>query len=114
MNLNLLFIISIIFASLIEYGGDASFKLYTKYNSNLWLLSGIAFYAILVGFIIMILKYANVMHMNISWDAVSVLIETVLAFLLLGETLSGYFQYFGFFFILLGLVFMNIEGKSYQ
>lgn len=114
MNLNLIFIGSIILASLVEYGGDASFKLYNKYNSNWWLLSGILFYLILIAFIIMILKYANVMHMNISWDAVSVVLETILAFILLGETLSGYFQYFGFFFIVLGLIFMNIEGKSYK
>ena len=113
-KLNILFIISIILASLFEYGGDASFKLFNKYNSYWWLFFGILCYIVLIGFIIMILKYANVMHMNISWDVISIIIETILAYLLLGEVLRGFNQYFGFFLIILGLVFMNLDQMSYK
>ena len=113
-KLNILFIFSIIFASLVEYGGDASFKLFNKYNSYGWLLLGIICYVILIGFLIDILKYANVMHMNISWDVISIILETLLAWLLLGEALRGFNQYFGFFLIFTGIIFMNLDQMSYK
>ncbi len=111
---NWIFLLSIFFASLVEYGGDASFKLYATTNSYGWLSLGIFFYILLVCFIIAILKYSNVMQMNIQWDAMSVILETLLAYILLKETLSGYNQYIGFGFIILGMILMNIGESSYN
>ena len=111
---NIFFLIQILFASIIEYFGDASFKLYTTTNSTKYLISGILFYIILILTLIQILSYANVMQMNIQWDALSVIIETALAYFLLKETLSGVTQYVGFIFIILGLIIMSFSDKSYS
>jgi hypothetical protein len=54
------------------------------------------------------------MQMNIQWDAMSVILETLLAYILLKETLSGYNQYIGFGFIILGMILMNIGESSYN
>jgi multidrug transporter EmrE-like cation transporter len=75
---------------------------------------GLIAYAIVMYFLIQILKYANVMQMNISWDAVSVIVETALAYYLLHETLSGVTQYVGFIMIILGMVFMGIGKQAYK
>ena len=111
---NIKFILSILLASIIEYGGDASLKLYATTDSYWWLLSGIMFYIMLVGFLIVILKYSNVMQMNIQWDALSVILETLLAYVLLKETLSGVPQYIGFVLIVTGFIFMNLGKSSYN
>jgi len=52
--------------------------------------------------------------MNIQWDAVSAIIETVLAYLFLKETLSGVTQYIGFILIILGIIFMNLGKYNYK
>ena len=54
------------------------------------------------------------MHMNIQWDALSVILETLLAYIFLKETLRGYNQYIGFIFIIIGLILMNIGESSYN
>ena len=111
---NIIFLLTITFASLVEYLGDSSFKLYNKYDSLPWLLSGIFSYIALVVILIYVLKYSNVMHMNINWDAISVILETLLAYILLKETLSSNWQIAGFTFIVIGLLLMNIEGTGYM
>lgn len=111
---NIIFLLLVFFASLVEYFGDASFKLFNKENSNFYLFTGIFSYIILVLFLIYILKFANVMQMNINWDAISVILETVLAYIFLQETLSSKYQVAGFIFIVLGLILMNFEGTGYE
>ena len=111
---NLSFLLQVFFASLVEYIGDSSFKLYTRLKSNWYFLLGIIAYIILVFQLIKILSYSNVMQMNIQWDAISVILETILAYLLLGEILSEKNQWIGFFLIVSGLIFMNIGKRGYK
>jgi multidrug transporter EmrE-like cation transporter len=111
---NLQFFGEITGASIIEYIGDASFKLYTRLNSHFYLLLGIFSYIFLVFILIHILKYSNVLQMNIQWDAMSVILESLLAYILLGEVFSEPTQWIGFFLIISGLIFMNIGKSSYK
>lgn len=111
---NLQFLTDVTMASIVEYIGDASFKLYARLSYSPYLLLGIIAYIGLVAYLIKILKYANVMQMNLQWDAISALIETILAYILLGETLTGIGQYIGFFFIITGLMLMNFSGIGYK
>jgi multidrug transporter EmrE-like cation transporter len=111
---NLFFFFQILFASIIEFIGDASFKIYSRMNSHLALLTGIISYILLIYMLIEILKYSNVMQMNIQWDALSVILETLFAYILFRETLSGYPQYIGFFMIITGLIIMNMGTHSYN
>ena len=108
------FFIHILIASLIEYGGDASLKMYATTNSLGFLALGIFCYSLLVLSLIYILKYSNVMQMNIQWDALSVILETLLAYFFLKETLNGTSQYIGFFLIVTGLICMNLGASSYN
>lgn len=112
MATNLQFLTQVTGASIIEYIGDASFKMYTRINSQWYLLLGILSYIILVYMLIHILKYSNVLQMNIQWDAMSVILESLLAYLLLGEVFSDSTQWIGFFLIITGLIVMNIGKKS--
>jgi len=111
---NLFFFLQILFASIIEFIGDASFKIYAKVHSHLALLVGIMSYILLIYMLTEILKYSNVMQMNIQWDALSVILETLFAYILFRETLSGYPQYIGFFMIITGLIIMNMGKHSYK
>ena len=114
MTTNLQFLGQITGASIIEYIGDASFKIYSRINSHFYLLLGIFSYIILVFILIHILKYSNVLQMNIQWDAMSVILESLLAYLLLGEVFSEPTQWIGFFLIITGLIVMNIGKSSYK
>jgi multidrug transporter EmrE-like cation transporter len=108
------FVLDVLLVTLLEYVGDSSLKVYARNGSNTHLFIGLIAYAIVMYFLIQILKYANVMQMNISWDAVSVIVETALAYYLLHETLSGVTQYVGFIMIILGMVFMGIGKQAYK
>ena len=114
MATNLQFLSQITFASLVEYLGDASFKMYARLHSHWYLLFGIISYIILVYMLIHILSYSNVLQMNLQWDAMSVILESLLAYILLGEILSEPTQYIGFFLIVSGLIIMNLGKSSYQ
>lgn len=114
MTTNLQFLGQITFASIIEYIGDSSFKMYVRLKSNWFLLLGVIAYIILIFQLINILKYSNVMQMNIQWDAMSVILETLFAYLLLGEVLSEPSQWIGFLLIVSGLIVMNLGKSSYK
>ena len=94
----------------IEFLGDASLKLYTRGGSKVYLLGGILAYAIMVAALVYILKISNVAFMNLEWDGLSTILETLLAFLVLHETLSNSSQYAGMVFIILGVILLN-RGK---
>jgi multidrug transporter EmrE-like cation transporter len=111
---NFKFLWDIIVLSSVEFIGDSSFKKYATTDSKNVLMVGIIAYMIVIYLLIKILKYANVMHTNITWDAVSLLIESLLAYLLLKESLSGPFQIIGFILIVIGLAFMGMAKYMYK
>jgi uncharacterized membrane protein len=49
-----------------------------------------------------------------TMDAMSVILESLLAYLLLGEVFSEPTQWIGFFLIITGLIVMNIGKSSYN
>jgi multidrug transporter EmrE-like cation transporter len=112
--MSLIFIVIIIFAALLEYIGDSNFKLYARSSNNNYLLIGTLAYIVMIGVIIKILKdYANVMYMNGMWDATSIILETLLAYIFLKETLSNKYQLVGFVFVIIGVVLMNVGDIPY-
>lgn len=100
----------IIGASILEYAGDANFKHYARLNDVKYLIFGLIIYFIMVMLLIYLLKKSNVMYMNSLWDATSIIIETLLAFLLLNETMSNNYQYGGLVLVIIGILMLNI-GK---
>lgn len=88
MTNKFLTILFIIFASLIEYFGDSNLKYYARTNELKYLFLGTNFYLIIVGLLVYILKFVNVSYMNLSWDGTSAILETLLAFILMGSNSS--------------------------
>lgn len=111
--MNILFIIIIIFASLLEYVGDSNFKFYARSSDNKYLVYGTIAYILMVYTLVQILKSSNVMYMNVSWDAFSIILETLLAYLLLGEILDNRYQFVGFIFIVIGVILLNVGNVPY-
>jgi len=93
--------------SLIEYVGDSSARLYATTNdSNFWYIAAAAYVGVFQT-LIYILRTHNVLYTNVMWDGVSALIESALAYLLLGDRLDSPIQYFGALLIILGLFLIN-------
>lgn len=103
----------IVLVSLIEYVGDASLKEYARKNKMHSLILGIVAYSILIYGIIEILRQTNVIYMNTMWDSTSALIETILAMVFLGETLSNGIQYYGLAMIVSGIFLLNVGKIPY-
>ena len=108
------FLIHIVIVSFIEYIGDSSLKIYTRENKHHFLYIGLIAYMAMVFMLIKILGYANVIQMNIQWDAMSLIIETILAYIFLRETLTGATQYIAFLLVVSGLILMNFGKSSYN
>jgi multidrug transporter EmrE-like cation transporter len=99
---------TIALASVIEFIGDANFKAYARTDNWMNLLAGIAVYGVMIYVIIRALKRSNVAYMNVGWDGISAVIETLLAVLILHETLSNGIQWMG-----LALIVSGIFALSY-
>lgn len=108
-----IFIILILFAALLEYIGDSNIKHYARGNKNKNLVIGIIAYILIILMLIRLLRQSNVMYMNIMWDAVSIILETLLAFILLGETLDNNYQIAGGLLIIIGIILMTIGNIPY-
>ncbi len=100
----------IILASILEYLGDSNFKFFARESSVKAFGLGTMFYIALIYMLIKILSVSNVMYMNMLWDATSIVIETVLAYILLAERLDNIYQVIGFVIILIGILLLNV-GK---
>ena len=94
--------------STIEILGDFSLKNYANDKGISYLFSGIIGYIGVVIFLIVSLQGSSVLLVNTAWDGISTLIEGFAAYIILGERLDNYFQYVGFFFIVIGLFLLKI------
>lgn len=106
--MKILFLSTILLASILEFFGDASFKIFARTNDMTVLSGGIFVYALMIAVIISILRYSNVIYMNTLWDAVSIIVEATLGYMLLGERITNVYQLSGFGMIIIGIVLMNI------
>jgi len=105
------FFLIIIFLSLVEFVGDASFRQYAKDPKLLdRLLLGILAYIGVVLILIQSFKQANLIFTNGMWDGVSAAIGTILAVFILNESLTNGYQWSGLTLVILGIVLLNI-GK---
>ena len=89
--------------SAIEIYGDFAFRFYAQTNSNGWLFQGIIGYIGVVYFLIQSFRYNNVLYVNNMWDGASSIIESIAAYVLLGDRLKKPTQYVGIIMIMLGM-----------
>lgn len=97
--------------TLTEIIGDFGFSKFADTGSSAGLTQGFVGYAGVIWFLIKCLKGANVMWVNGMWDGVSGLLETIAAYVILGNRLEG-LQYVGIVLIVAGLFFLKRGGGT--
>jgi multidrug transporter EmrE-like cation transporter len=98
--------------SLTEIVGDFGYGNYADTGSLRGFLQGTFGYIGVVFFLIRSLRQGNVMYVNGMWDGMSGIIETIAAYLILGERLTSWMQYLGIVMIGIGLVFLKTMGGT--
>jgi multidrug transporter EmrE-like cation transporter len=97
--------------SLTEVFGDFALKKYANEGGITFLLYGILGYVGVVYFLVKSLEGSSVLMVNVAWDGISAFIESILAFVVLGERFSNPNQYIGIGLIVAGLFFLKIPLK---
>jgi multidrug transporter EmrE-like cation transporter len=97
--------------SLTEVFGDFALKKYANEGGLTFLVYGILGYVGVVYFLIKSLEGSSVLMVNVAWDGISAFIESLLAFIVLGERFSDPNQYIGVGLIVAGLFFLKIPLK---
>lgn len=98
--------------SLVEIIGDFGFERFADSNQMSGFIQGTVGYVGVVYFLIKSLKGGNVMYVNGMWDGISGILETMAAYIILGERLTSWVQYLGIVCISLGLVFLKAFGAT--
>jgi multidrug transporter EmrE-like cation transporter len=100
--------------SCIEIVGDFALKQYANKGGLAPLLVGIGGYIGVVGMLIVSLQGSTVLMVNGAWDGISALLESIIAYLYLGERFENYLEYVGLAFIVIGLYLLKIPwSKKY-
>jgi multidrug transporter EmrE-like cation transporter len=101
-------ILSLFYLSLVEIIGDFSLKEYAN-NTLAYpaLITGILSYIGVVYFLIVSLKGSTVLYVNGMWDGISALLESICAYVFLGERFKKTHQYIGLLFIIFGIILVK-------
>ena len=93
----------IILLSVVEVWGDFCLRWYAQTNKLEYLLQGIVGYIGVVYCLIRALRSDNVLYVNGMWDGISGVVESLSAYVILGDRLEKPSQYLGLVFICLGI-----------
>lgn len=96
----------------LEVVGDFGLKEYANDGGSLYLGAGIAGYVGVVIMLIVSLQGSSILLVNNGWDGMSSLLESILAYLILGERFDNYMQYIGILFIAVGMYLLKIPWKK--
>jgi multidrug transporter EmrE-like cation transporter len=107
-------LVDITMMSLVEIVGDFSLKQFANHGGIESLALGIGGYIGVVYFLIRSLQGSTVLLVNGAWDGVSTLIESVAAFVILGERFEHVSQYVGLLLIIVGLFLLKVPLKRAQ
>lgn len=93
---------------LIEIVGDFSYKEFANKGGFSNFAIGTISYVGVIYFLIRSLQGSQILVVNAAWDAISTIIESVAAFVILGERFDDPWKYFGLFLIVVGLLFLKL------
>lgn len=96
---------------LTEIIGDFGFKEFANNGGIKPFSFGLMGYAGVIYYLIRSLQGSTVLMVNAAWDGISAIIESLAAFIILGERLESISQYFGIIFIILGLFLLKLPLK---
>ena len=105
--------INIIILCFVEVYGDFALRFYAQTNNLKWLAHGIAGYVGVVYFLIQSLRFNNVLYVNGLWDGMSGLLESVVAYYVLGDRLEKSSEYIGLLFIIAGVFLLKGGGGMF-
>jgi hypothetical protein len=102
----------IIALSSIEVVGDFGLKEYANNGGLSNLAIGIGGYIGVVGMLIMALQDSTILMVNGAWDGVSTIIESLAAYLILGERFDNFLQYVGLVVIVIGVYLLKVPWSK--
>lgn len=94
--------------SIVEIVGDVALKKYANNKGLGYLGIGIVGYIGVIIMLIISLQGSTILLVNNAWDGTSSLIESIYAYVILGERFENFYQYFGIIFIIVGLYLLKI------
>lgn len=99
-------------ATLAEIFGDFGYKAFARTGSTNGFLQGSVGYVGVIYFLIKSLKQGNILYVNGMWDGISGIVESLAAFIILGERFNHPMQYVALIIISLGLFMLRYYGIS--
>jgi hypothetical protein len=100
----------IVALSAVEVFGDFTLRWYAETNSTPYLAFGILGYMGVVFYLIKCLRSGNVLYVNGMWDGVSGVIESLAAYMVLGDRLEKPEQYLGLLMTSIGIYLLRRDG----
>lgn len=97
--------------SAIEIFGDFNFRWYAQTNDLQFFWKGIAGYLGVIYFLIRSFRDHNVLYVNGLWDGISGVIESVAAYVYLGDRLKSTQQYVGLVMTVAGVALMKLAKE---
>jgi multidrug transporter EmrE-like cation transporter len=105
-----LFQISILSAA--EIVGDFGFKEFANKGGIKNFCVGVIGYLTVIPILIVALQNSSVLMVNGAWDGISALLESLAAYIFLGERFESFTQYLGLGLIIIGLALMKVPLQS--
>jgi hypothetical protein len=103
---------NIVLLSFAEVFGDFGFKNFARTGAKASFAQGSLGYVAVIYFLIKSLRQGNVLYVNGMWDGVSAIIESVAAYLILGERLSRPSEYAGLALVIVGILMLHAPEGS--
>ena len=98
--------------SVIEIFGDFSLKSYANEGGIEMLALGVLGYVGVVIMLVVSLQDSSILLVNGAWDGISTIIESIAAYVILGERFDNYMQYMGIIVIVFGVYLLKIPWKK--
>ena len=102
----------IIILSFVEIIGDFGYKEFANNGGLIPFMIGTIGYIGVVIMLIVSLQNSTILMVNGAWDGVSGLMESIVAYIFLGERFEHQFQYVGLILISIGLYLLKIPMKK--
>jgi len=93
--------------SVAEIIGDFGYKAFARGGGAKAFAQGTLGYIGVIYFLIRSLRVGNVLYVNGMWDGVSAVLETIAAYVLLGERLNRPIEYLGLLAIIAGIFMLH-------
>jgi multidrug transporter EmrE-like cation transporter len=97
----------IVILSVVEVFGDFNARWYAQTNKPVFLAGGVLGYLGILFYLIKCLRTRNVLYVNGMWDGISTIVESIAAYLVLGDRLTKPEQYVGLGLVITGLLLLR-------